>query len=116
MNFDLNRDYRVFYPFLAILIIILGITLPNMETYLSIIFPFASVLVGLYGAVKGKGSEEISENTFGIRPGVVRLILGAATLILAISAVVIQVPQEFVMLIFSIAGELLGVAVPALVT
>ena len=116
MDFDLNRDYRIFYPILAIVIMILGITLPNMENYLSIIFTFASLLVGLYGAVRGKGSEVSTENTFGLHPGVFRLFLGAATLILAIIAVAFQVTQASIMSIFGIAGELLGVAVPALAT
>jgi len=116
MDFDLNRDYRILYPILAIIIIILGITLPNMENYLSIIFTFSSLLVGLYGAVRGKGSETKTENTFGLHPGVIRLILGGVTLLLAISAVAIQAPQESIMSIFGIAGELLGLAVPALAT
>lgn len=114
MNFDINRDYRIFYPILAIFIMILGITLPNMDNYLSIIFAFASLLVGLYGAIRGKGSDEATNNTFGLNPGVFRLILGAATLILAISAVAIQAPETSIMSIFGISGELLGVAVPAL--
>jgi len=46
MNFDINRDYRIFYPILAIFIMTLGITLPNMDSYLTIIFAFASLLVG----------------------------------------------------------------------
>ena len=114
MNFDINRDYRIFYPILAIVIMILGITLPNMENYLSIIFTFASLLVGLYGAIRGKGSDVSIENTFGLHAGIFRLILGAGTLLLAITAVSIQAPEGSIMAIFGIAGELLGVAVPAL--
>lgn len=114
MNFDINRDYRIFYPILAIIIIVLGISLPNMENYLSIIFAFASVLVGLYGAVRGMGSETNINNTFGLHAGVFRFFMEAISLIIALITAAIQAPEEAIMSMFGIAGELLGVAVPAL--
>lgn len=116
MKFDGNRDYRIAYPSLAIVIIILAITLPNLDTYLNIMFLISTLLVGMYGAIRGKGSAEKSENTLELHPGIVRLILGAIALIIAIFAASFQAPEQSIMSIFGIAGELLGIAVPGLVS
>jgi hypothetical protein len=116
MKFSGSRDYRVSYPILALIIIVLAITLPNLENYLNIIFLVASILVGMYGAIRGKGSATKSENTLELHPGIVRLILGGITLVLAIIAASIKAPTESIMAIFGIAGQLLGVAVPGLVS
>jgi hypothetical protein len=116
MKFDRSRDYRIAYPILAIIIILLAITLPNLDSYLTIIFLLATLLVGMYGAIRGKGSVNKIDNTLELHPGVVRLILGGFTLILAIIAASIQAPEQSIMSIFGIAGELLGIAVPGLVS
>ena len=116
MKFDGSRDYRIIYPILAIIIIISAITLPNLENYLIIIFMIATLLIGMYGAIRGKGSTIKIDNTLELHPGVVRLILGGVALILAIIAASIQAPEQSIMSIFGIAGELLGIAIPGLVS
>lgn len=111
---DLSRDWKIIAPIIGVALVIASITVPNAEPYLPQFFAFASILVGFYGATKGTGSGEHSENTFGLHSGMFRFVLGVVCLALAFIAIGIQASNNAIMAIFGIAGELIGVSVPAL--
>ena len=120
---DLSRDYKILFPIATLALAILAVILPNMENYLIMIFTFCSGLIGLYGGLRGKGTKlkDVREgnvendNTFGIHPGLVRLVCGVICVVYGMILASFLAPATVVFFIFGMGGEFVGISLPGLV-
>ncbi|MHA1956378.1 MAG: hypothetical protein ACW968_05565 [Candidatus Thorarchaeota archaeon] len=85
MDFDLIRDFWVFAQIGALILTILVVFAPAVQTTedLVLIQSMAITLIGIYGGVKGLGKKKTDPaNTFGTWSGAIRFIFAIIFVIL----------------------------------
>lgn len=122
INWNTERDWKVLAPIFAILIAGLAVILPNTENYLPFVFVMCTGLIGIYGGIKGNGVKKAdvdpkdtsNQNTLNLPAGLIRLVLGVFCLLTGLVLAAFKVPDIKTILFFGLAGELLGISIPAI--
>ena len=140
MDFDYRRDSKILFLIVTVVIVILIIFAAETidATIIEIFQAVCITLVGTYGGIRGRGQDKPlleratpaapaaptaptapadnkdEYNTFGFRPGLMRLLFGVCFLILAAFVGLILNSPSRSMFLLGLGFEALGLSVPAL--